>query len=111
MKNSRNRLALELVLAVCLACMVSVVFAAEEVKVTGVVVASQDDPGGKLAPVAIQSENETMALADNPVARKIAKNVGKKLDITGSIAEVGGKKVLTPWMFTESGVKEKPASL
>jgi len=107
MKNIRKRIASWLVLAIVLVCLAPLVFANEEVKVTGMVAVAPDDPEGKLAPLVIQSEKEIIALVKNAVAQKIAKKIGKKVDVTGTIAEVGGKKILTPWLFMEAGAKPK----
>ena len=33
------------------------------------------------------------------------KHVGKRLDVTGEVQELEGRKVLTPWLIVPSGAK------
>ena len=94
-------------MAVVLVYLAPVVFANEEIKVTGVVATTPGDPAGKLAPLVIQSEKENISLVNNAVAQKIAKKIGKKIEVTGTVVDVGGKKIMTPWLFMESGAKPR----
>ena len=86
-------------------------FAAEkqkEQKFTGTVVSAAVDPSGKLAPIALECKDGVYAVKKNALAEKMQKTwVGKKMDVTGIIEEVDGKKVLTPWLIVESGAKPR----
>jgi hypothetical protein len=69
------------------------------------------DPSGKLAPVAIKTDKETLAVLNNAVAKKkMEPHVGNKAKLTGVIKEMEGKKVMEVWLFErvdESGKKPK----
>lgn len=87
------------------------VFAADkpkEQKLTGTVVSAPADPAGKLAPIALECKDAVYCVKKNAIAEKMQKNwVGKKLDVTGIIEEIDGKKVITPWLIIEAGAKPK----
>jgi len=89
----------------------TLVFAAEkqkEQKFTGTVVSAAADPSGKLAPIALECKDGVYAVKKNAVSEKMQKKwVGKKLDVTGVIEEVEGKKAITPWLIVESGAKPR----
>ena len=77
-------------------------------KYTGTVVSAPVDPSGKLAPVALECKDGVYAVKKNAVAEKMQKKwMGKKLDVTGVMEEVDGKKVITPWVIMEAGAKPK----
>ena len=80
----------------------------KEVKITGMVVTVPADPAGKLAGIAIKSDDAQYAVVQNAIAKKIAKKVGKKLDITGVVEDKGEQKILVPWTFQDAGAKPKP---
>jgi hypothetical protein len=86
-------------------------FAAEkqkEQKFTGTVVSAPADPSGKMAPIALECKDGVYAVKKNAVAEKMQKKwIGKKLDVTGVLEEVDGKKVITPWLIIEAGAKPK----
>ena len=86
-------------------------FAAEkqkEQKFTGTVVSAPADPSGKLAPIALECKDGTYAVKKNAVAERMQKKwVGKKLDVTGVMEDVGGKKVITPWLIIEACAKPR----
>lgn len=93
-------------------CMISTLaFAAEELKeqkITGTVISAPTDPSGNLAPIALECKDGVYLVKKNAVAEKMQKKwTGKKLDVTGVIEEVDGKKVLTPWLIIEAGAKPK----
>jgi hypothetical protein len=103
------------VLLVCLAFVLPA-SAAEEKKakedvVSGMIVSVPADPSGKLAPVAIKTDKETLAVLNNAIAKKkMEPHVGKKAKLTGVIKEMEGKKVMEVWVFEridESGKKPK----
>jgi hypothetical protein len=102
------------VLLVCLAFVLPA-FAAEEKakedKVTGTIVSVPADPSGKLAPIAIKTEKETLAVINNAISKKkMEPHVGQKAKLTGIIKEMNGKKVMEVWIFErvdESGKKPK----
>ncbi|MEW6670852.1 MAG: hypothetical protein AB1427_04065 [Thermodesulfobacteriota bacterium] len=77
-------------------------------KYTGTVVSAPADPSGKLAPIALECKDGVYPVKKNAVAEKMQKSwMGKKLDVTGVMEDVDGKKVLTPWVIIESGAKPK----
>ena len=89
----------------------SVAFAVEkqkEQKFAGTVVSAPADPSGKLAPIALECKDGVYQVKKNAIAEKMQKKwVGKKLDVTGVMEEVDGKKVITPWLIIEAGAKPK----
>ena len=102
-------------LFIFLACSAFVLpaFAAEEkktegTKITGTIVEITPEPSGKMASIALKTDKEQIALVNNAVAKKMAKFVGKKANVTGKVTESEGKKVMEAWVFQridESGKK------
>lgn len=81
---------------------------AKEIKITGKLVSAPADPSGKLAPLAIECKDGTYPVLNNAIAKKkMAKHVGKMLDITGAFKELDGKKVFDPWVVVPAGAKPK----
>ena len=80
----------------------------KEVKITGTVVAVPVDPAGQLAGIVIQCNDAQYYVAQNAIAKKIAKKVGKKLDITGAVEVKDGKNIIAPWTFQDAGAKPRP---
>lgn len=75
-------------------------------KVWGTLVTAPSDPSGKIAPVALETQKkEVVPLANNAVAKKLQKMMGKKVEIEGKLKEANGKKVLEPWIFVQ---KDRP---
>jgi hypothetical protein len=70
----------------------------KEKKITGEVISAPADPALKLAPVAVRCPDGTYAVAENSVAKRIAKLMGKKAVVTGEIKEEGGKKIIVGWL-------------
>jgi hypothetical protein len=65
-----------------------------------VVISAPADPSGKLSPLAIQTEKETLAVLKNAVfQKKMQPHVGKKSTLTGVIKEMHRKKVMEVWVF------------
>jgi hypothetical protein len=103
------------VLLVCLAFVLPAFGAeekkAKEDKVTGTIVSMPADPSGKLAPIGIKTDKETLAVLNNSISKKkMEPHVGKKAKLTGVIKEMDGKKVMEVWVFErvdESGKKPK----
>jgi hypothetical protein len=82
----------------------------DETKIRGTIVASPEDPTGKLAPIALQTDKEQFGIANNPLAKKMSKYVGKKAELTGKVQEIDGKKVIEVWLYQrmeDSGKKKK----
>jgi hypothetical protein len=77
----------------------------KEVVITGTVVEAPVDATGKLAGIAIECDDQQYAVAQNAIAKKIAKKIGKKLDITGVVEDRDGKKILFPWTYQDAGAK------
>jgi len=110
MKGNKRRI-IELCVLIFIFMIGTLAVAAEkqkEQKFTGTVVSAPADPTGKLAPIALECKDGVYAVKKNAVAEKMQKTwVGKKLDVTGVIEEVDGKKVITPWLIIEAGAKPK----
>ena len=110
MKGNKRRI-IELCVLIFIFIIATLAVAAEkqkEQKFTGTVVSASADPSGKLAPIALECKDGVYAVKKNAVAEKMQKKwVGKKLDVTGVIEEVDGKKVITPWLIIEAGAKPK----
>ena len=80
----------------------------KEQKFTGTVVSAPADPAGKLAPIALECKDGVYQVKKNAISEKMQKRwTGKKLDVTGVMEEVNGKKVITPWLIIEAGAKPK----
>jgi len=102
------------VLLVCLAFVLPAFAAdekAKEEKVTGTIVSMPADPSGKLAPIGIKTDKETLAVLNNAISKKkMEPHVGKKAKMTGVFKEIDGKKVMEVWVFErvdESAKKSK----
>lgn len=103
------------VLLVCLAFVLPALAAeekkAKEDKVSGTIVSVPADPSGKLAPIAIKTDKETINVLSNSISKKkMEPHVGKKAKLTGVIKEMDGKKVMEVWVFErvdESAKKSK----
>lgn len=107
MTTSKKRI-IRLCVWIFLLAVASAVSAGEEQKITGTVVAAPEDPAGKLAPVVLETKDGVYQIAQNAIAAKMKKKwVGKKVDLTGLVEEIEGKKIITPWLIIESGVKVK----
>jgi len=74
-----------------------------EVKIVGVLSQATPDPSGALAPFVFTSSDKTYKVTNNKIALKMAKHIGKNLEITGKIDQ----DVLTPWIFVPAGSKPK----
>jgi len=91
------------VVLVCLAFVLPA-YAAEEKKlkednISGTIVSAPADPSGKLAPVAVKTDKETIAVLNNAVSKKkMEPHVGKQAKLTGVIKEMDGKKVMEVWV-------------
>ena len=109
--TSHKRSVIELCVLIFIFMVGTLAFAAEkqkEQKFTGTVVSAPADPSGKLAPIALECKEGVYQVKKNAVAEKMQKTwVGKKLDVTGVMEEVEGKKVITPWLIIEAGAKPK----
>ena len=84
---------------------------AKEDVVSGMIMSAPTDPSGKLAPLLIKTDKETLAVLNNAIAKKkMVPHVGKKAKLTGVIKEMDGKKVMEVWVYErmdESGKKSK----
>jgi len=109
--TGKNRRIIEFCVLIFIFMVGTMAFAAEkqkEQKFTGTVVSAPADPSGKLAPIALECKDGVYAVKKNAIAEKMQKKwVGKKLDVTGVMEEVEGKKVITPWVIIEAGAKPK----
>ena len=80
----------------------------KEQKFSGTLVSAPADPSGKLAPIALECKDGVFPVKKNAVSEKMLKKwLGKKLDVTGVMEELDGKKVINPWLFIEAGAKPK----
>lgn len=107
MTTSKKRM-IRLCVWIFVLAVVSAAFAGEEKKITGTVVAVPEDPSGKLAPIVLETQDGVYQIVPNAISEKMKKRwVGKKVDLTGMVEEKDGKKIITPWVIIESGVKIK----
>jgi hypothetical protein len=76
-------------------------------KVWGTLVTNKADPSKKISGVAIETQKkEVIPLADNAVAKKLEKILGKKVEIEGKLNKgADGKPILEAWIFVQ---KDKP---
>jgi len=109
--TSNKRRIIELCVLIFIFMVGTLAFAAEkqkEQKFIGTVIGAPADPSGKLAPIALECKEGIYSVKKNAVAEKMQKKwIGKKLDVTGVIEEIEGKKVITPWLIIEAGAKPK----
>lgn len=80
---------------------------ASETKITGKLIAAPPELAGKYAPVALESKDGKYALVNNAITKKLEKNIGQEVDITGEVSEVEGQKVIKPYIFAKKGPKSK----
>jgi hypothetical protein len=82
----------------------------DETKINGTIIQVEPDPSGKLAPLAIKTDNDLYPMVRSALTTKMAKYVGSKAKVTGRIVQVGDKKAMEPWLYErqdQSGKKSK----
>jgi uncharacterized protein YdbL (DUF1318 family) len=72
-------------------------------KITGKVIAAKKDPKtGNLLKVAIKTEKAEYAVVNKGKGKDLLKLLDKKVDVTGTVTEVKGKKLITVAEFREA---------
>jgi hypothetical protein len=93
-----------LILVVCCAFVASLLMgmpirAAEEDAIVGTVVAASTDANGKVTAIKIETDEGDYAVAGNDKAKELMALIDKDVEVTGTVKESGGKKIITVTSF------------
>jgi hypothetical protein len=83
----------------------------EKIKNALIVKATQPDPSGKLASVAIQTDKGTFPILRNSIAKKMEPYAGSRAVLEAMPKEMDGKKVYEVWTFSRTVEGAKPRRL